>query len=157
MESLDAADKGVLTFYDLFGRGKVWRAIDLLAGVAFFTLAVVFWQNWLFRYGFLVVGGYFVLVGLPGLLLTRGVTIDRVRGGVRIWRGFLFPLLVRTRRLGDYDTVRIGTEQRREGRPYQTYFTVQLTGNRRADELTAKKDYLQARRAAQDVAGYLGV
>src|SRR5260370_27203421 len=104
MESLDAADKGVLTFYDLFGRGKVWRAIDLLAGVAFFTLAVVFWQNWLFRYGFLVVGGYFALVGLPGLLLTRGVTIDRRRGGVRVWRRCFFPLFVRTRRPGAFGT-----------------------------------------------------
>ena len=66
MERSDLADKGVLTFYDLFGRGKVWRAIDLLAGVAFCTLAVVFWQNWLFRYGFLVVGAAKKAAGAAG-------------------------------------------------------------------------------------------
>ena len=52
MEPLDPEDKGVLTYYDLFGRRKVGRALDLLVGVFFCTLAVVFWQSWLFRYGF---------------------------------------------------------------------------------------------------------
>jgi hypothetical protein len=156
MEPLDPEDKGVLTYYDLFGRGKVWRAIDLIAGISFCTLAVVFWKNWLFRYGFAAVGGFFALQGLPGLLWWRRVTIDRWQGRVRVWRGFLLPLWFSTRRLDRYHTVQIATDLRRAGRRYTTYFTVQLTGDGRTDEVTAKRDYLGARRTAEDVAGYLG-
>jgi hypothetical protein len=153
---MEREDHGALSYYDLFGRGNVWRVIDLIAGISFCTLAVVFWNNWLFRYGFMAVGGFFVLQGLPGLLWWRRVTIDRPRGRVRVWRGFLLPLWFRTRRLERYNTVCLGTELRRQGRRSTTVFTIGLTGDGWTDEVTAKKDYLKARRTAEHLAGYLG-
>src|SRR5258708_6644579 len=156
MERLEPKYQGVLSYYDHFGSGTVWRILDLLTGIFFCTLAVVFSQHALFLYGFAAVGGFFALLGLSGLLFKRGVTIDRWRGRVRVWRGFLFPLCFRTRRLERYHTVRLGTQPRRRGRRYTTVFTVQLTGDGRADEVTAKKDYLGARRTAENLAGYLG-
>src|SRR5260370_12681379 len=94
---MEREDQGVLSYYDLFGSGTVWRILDLLTGIFFCTLAVVFSQHALFLYGFAAVGGFFALLGLSGLLFKRGVTIDRWRGRGRGWRGFLFPLVFRAR------------------------------------------------------------
>jgi hypothetical protein len=156
MEPNDPEDQGTLSYYELFGPGKFGHALDLLTGICFGTLAVVFHTNALFLYGFAAVGSYFGLKGLSGVLAARGVTIDRRRGRARFWRGWLFPLWFRARRLDRYTTVLIGKELRRDGRRYTTVFPIQLAGHGRADELAVKKDYLQARQVGEEVAAYLG-
>ncbi len=151
-----ADDVGTLSYSERFGPGTFWHALDLLAGFFFATLAVVFHTNVLFLYGFATVGSYFGLKGLFGVLSARGVAIDRRRGRARVWRGWLLPLWFRTRRLDRYTTVRIAKEMRRDGRRYRTLYAIQLAGTGRTDELTVKKDYLQARQVGEEVAAYLG-
>jgi hypothetical protein len=155
MSQVETENGSVLSYTDYLGPGWVWRAVDFLAGVAFLSLAYVFSKSTIFLYGFAAVGGYFSLRGLTGLLYTRGVAIDRASGSFRVWRGFLFPLWFRTRRLNRYATVDFGMELRREGRTYSNYYTVKLGGDGASDQLTAKKNYLEARRLAEQVARYL--
>jgi hypothetical protein len=158
VESVKPEDVGVLAYRDYFGPGKTWRALDVLFGLLFGGLAIFLWDDWPWlRYGFVAVGGFFFLLGLMGLLYTRGVTADRRRGQVRVWRGFLFPLWFRTYRLEQFNTVRIDRERRREGRfRTSTFYAVRLVGAGSAQDLSQKKNYLAARRRAEEAAAYLG-
>jgi len=157
MERFEPEDAGVLRYYGIYASGLLWRILDVIAGVFFCTMAIVFSERMIFLYGFAALGAFWLLRGLSGLLSMRGVTLDRARGRFRVWRGWLVPLWFTTGKLERYRGVQISKKQVRERRRFVQTFALHLVGpGGLADELTAKRDYLSARRMAEEIALYLG-
>jgi hypothetical protein len=156
MQAIDTENDHGLSYCDICGPGAVFRAIELGGGIFWFSLAWYGRQDKLFCIIFGVLGGLFALKGLLGLLFTRGVSIDGRRGRARVWRGFLVPLWGKTLRLERFDTVCISCKTVREGRTYTVMYPVHLAGRGQPEVLTVKRDYLEARRMGEEVAGYLG-